>query len=160
MGYKVIITGATGMVGEGVMHECLKDPEISGVLLINRRPAGFHHPKLKEIIHSNFLDFSAIPVDFKEYHACFFCLGISSLGVSKADYEKYTYHLTLHVAQKMAAQNPAMIFCYVSGAGTNSSEKGSSHWARIKGKTENALLKLPFKKAYMFRPGFLGLPPA
>jgi len=158
MGYKVIITGATGMVGEGVMHECLQDPEISEVLLINRRPAGFSHPKLKEVIQPDFLNFAGIPVDFKNYDACFFCLGVSSVGMSKTEYEKLTYDLTLGVARTMAAQNPELVFCYVSGAGTDSSEKSRQHWARVKGKTENDLLKV-FKNAYMFRPGFLSTSP-
>ncbi|MBK0402784.1 NAD-dependent epimerase/dehydratase family protein [Adhaeribacter sp. BT258] len=154
MYYNVIITGATGMVGEGVLHECLQDPEITEVLLINRRPSGFQHPKLREVIHPDFLHFRGITVDFKNYQACFFCLGVSSVGMSKADYEKQTYDLTLEVARTMAAQNPEMTFCYVTGAGTDSSEKGRSHWARVKGKTENELLRL-FKKAFMFRPAFI-----
>lgn len=154
MAYKVIITGATGMVGEGVMHECLLDPEIGEVLLINRRSSGFSHPKLREVVHPDFLQFKNVPVDFQKYDACFFCLGVSSVGISKADYEKQTYDLALEVARTMAAQNPEMTFCYVTGAGTDSSEKGRSHWARIKGKTENELLKI-FKNAYMFRPAFM-----
>lgn len=154
MNYNVIITGATGMVGEGVMHECLLDPEISEVLLINRRPSGHQHPKLKEVIQPDFLHFKSAPVDFKNYQACFFCLGVSSVGMSKADYERQTYDLTMEIARTMAAQNPGMTFCYVTGAGTDSSENGRSHWARIKGKTENELLKL-FKNAYMFRPAFI-----
>ena len=159
MSYKVIVTGATGMVGEGVMHECLQDPEISEVLIINRRPSGFSHPKLKEVIHQDFFNFSHVPVDFRNYNACFFCLGVSSVGMSKADYEKQTYQLTMEVARTMAAQNPQMTFCYVTGAGTDSSEKGRSHWARVKGKTENDLLKLPFKQAFMFRPAYMRTTP-
>jgi hypothetical protein len=154
MAYKVIVTGATGMVGEGVMHECLLDPEIGEVLIINRKPSGHKHPKLKEVIHPDFLNFSGIPVNFKDYDACFFCLGVSSVGMSKADYEKQTYNLNMEVAKTIAVQNPGMTFCYVSGAGTDSSEKGRSHWARVKGKTENELLKL-FKNAYMFRPAYM-----
>jgi nucleoside-diphosphate-sugar epimerase len=159
MKYKVIITGATGMVGEGVMHECLLDPEIEEVLLINRKPSGHTHPKLKEIIHTDFLNFAGIPVNFKDYNACFFCLGVSSVGMSKPEYEKLTYDLTMQVATVMSSQNPDMTFCYVSGASTDSSEKGSSHWALVKGKTENDLMKLPFKHAYMFRPGYLRTTP-
>lgn len=158
MAYKVLITGATGMVGEGVMHECLQDPEISEVLLLNRRPSGFTHPKLKEVIWPDFLQFEGVPVAFKNYDACFFCLGVSSVGMSGADYEKQTYDLTLSVARPIAAQNPGMTFCYVTGAGTDSSEKGRSHWARVKGKTENELLRI-FKRAYMFRPAFLSPTP-
>lgn len=154
MAYKVIITGATGMVGEGVMHECLLDQEITEVLLINRRPAGFQHPKLQEVIVPDFLNFKGVAVDFRQYNACFFCLGVSSVGISKADYERQTYDLTMEVARAIAAQNPGMTFCYVTGAGTDSSEEGRSHWARIKGKTENELLKL-FKNAYMFRPAYM-----
>ena len=152
---KVIITGATGMVGEGVLHECLQHPDIEQVLVISRKPGGVVHPKLKEIIHPDFLNFSDIPVDFRQYQACFFCLGVSSMGISPAEYYKLTYDLTLHVARTMAAQNSQMVFCYVSGAGTDSTEKGQLNWARVKGKTENDLLKLSFKKAYMFRPGYL-----
>ena len=155
MKQKVIITGATGMVGEGVLHECLQDPEIEEVLVINRRPGGKTHTKLKEYIHPDFLNFSGIPIDFGQYSACFFCLGVSSLGISKEEYYKLTYTLTLHVAQTIVKQNPKMIFTYVSGASTDSSEKGMLGWAQVKGKTENDLLKLPFQKAYMFRPGFL-----
>src|SRR5688572_6074924 len=133
MGYKVIITGATGMVGEGVMQACLSDPEITEVLLLNRRPSGHAHPKLKEVTHQNFLDVSAIPVAFEAYDACFFCLGVSSVGLPKTEYEKLTYDLTLGIARVMAAQNPEMVFCYISGAGTDSSEKSRQHWARVKG---------------------------
>ena len=152
---KVIITGATGMVGEGVMHECLLDPDIAEVLVINRRPGNLNHPKLKEIIHTDILHFTGINVDFTAYQACFFCLGVSSVGMSQEDYYRLTYELTLHVAQTMASQNPEMIFCYVSGAGTDSTEKGRSAWARVKGKTENDLMKLSFRKTYMFRPAFM-----
>jgi len=155
MKQKVIITGATGMVGEGVLHECLQNPEIVEVLVINRKPSGKKHSKLKEYIHLDFLNFTNIPIDFSQYDACCFCLGVSSLGISKEDYFKLTYTLTLHVAQTMVDQNPRMIFSYVSGAGTDSSEKGILDWAQVKGKTENDLLKLPFQKTYMFRPGFL-----
>ncbi len=159
MKLKVIITGATGMVGEGVLHECLQHPEVEKVLVINRRPGEVAHPKLLEVLHPDFLNFSNIDVDFTAYHACFFCLGVSSVGMKKEEYYRFTYELTLHVAQTMVKQNPQMVFCYVSGAGTDSSEKSRSHWARVKGKTENDLLKLPFKAAYMFRPGFLRTTP-
>ena len=159
MKLRVIITGATGMVGEGVLHECLQHPDIEKVLVINRRPGGITHPKLQEIIHPNFLNFSNIPADFSAYNACYFCLGVSSVGMKKEEYSRLTYELTLHVAQTMVQQNPNMVFCYVSGAGTNSTEKSRSHWARVKGKTENDLLRLPFKAAYMFRPGFLKATP-
>ncbi|PSR53108.1 epimerase [Adhaeribacter arboris] len=152
---KVIITGATGMVGEGVLHECLQYPDIEEVLLINRRPSGIAHAKIKEVIQPDFFKFSDLTIDFSTYDACFFCLGVSSVGMAKEEYYRATYELTLGVARTLVAQNPNLVFCYISGAGTDSSEKGRSNWARVKGKTENDLLKLPFKRAYMFRPGFL-----
>ena len=151
----VIITGATGMVGEGVLHECLHHPDVGRVLVINRRPGGVSHPKLTEVLYPDFLNFSTIAVDFSGYTACFFCLGVSSVGMKKEDYERQTYDLTLHVAGVMAAKNPNLVFCYVSGAGTDGSEKGRQHWARVKGKTENDLRKLPFRAVYNFRPAFL-----
>lgn len=152
---RVIITGATGMVGEGVMHECLQHPAVEAVLVINRKPMGVAHPKLKEIVHGNFYDLSAIEGQLKGYNACFFCLGTTSVGKSQEDYYKITYTLTLHVAETLSRLNEGMTFCYVSGAGTDSTEKGRSHWARVKGKTENDIAKLPFKHAYAFRPGFI-----
>jgi uncharacterized protein YbjT (DUF2867 family) len=151
----VIITGATGMVGEGVMHECLKNPQVGSVLLINRKPSGVLHPKLKEVIHEDFFDFRPIEAELGGYDACLFCLGVSSVGMSKADYYIKTYSLTMHVAQTLSRINPGMVFSYVSGAGTDSSEKGRSNWARVKGKTENDLFKLPFKAVYAFRPGYI-----
>ena len=152
---KAIITGVTGMVGEGVLHECLQDPSVSEVLVINRKPCGVVHPKLKEIIHSDFYNLSAIESQLSDYNACFFCLGTSSVGMNEADYTKVTYTLTMHVAETLCRSNPDMTFCYVSGASTDSSEKGRQMWARVKGKTENDLMKLPFKKVYNFRPGFM-----
>jgi nucleoside-diphosphate-sugar epimerase len=150
-----IITGTTGMVGEGVLHECLLDPQVEAVLIINRKPSSITHPKLKEIIHRDFFDFSAIENQLKGYNACFFCLGISSVGVKEDVYFKMTYTLTMHVAETLSRLNSAMTFCYVSGAGTDSSEKGRSAWARVKGKTENDLMKLSFEQVYAFRPGFI-----
>ena len=155
MKIKAIVTGVTGMVGEGVMHECLLHPDVEQVLVINRKPCGASHPKLKEIIHSNFFDLSPIEVQLTGYNACFFCLGVSSVGLKEPVYTRLTYDLTLNVAKTLAKQNHDMTFCYVSGSGTDSTEKGSSMWARVKGKTENHLIKLPFKKAYMFRPGYM-----
>ena len=152
---KAIITGVTGMVGEGVLHECLQDPSVSEVLVINRKPCGVVHPKLKEIIHADFYNLSAIESQLSDYNACFFCLGTSSVGMNEADYTKVTYTLTMHVAETLCRINPDMTFCYVSGASTDSSEKGRQMWARVKGKTENDLMKLPFKKVYNFRPGFM-----
>ncbi|HWB63948.1 MAG TPA: NAD-dependent epimerase/dehydratase family protein [Chitinophagales bacterium] len=155
MSIRAIVTGSTGMVGEGVLYECLKNPTVEAVLVINRKPCGVNHPKLKEIIHSNFFDFSAIESQLSGYNACYFCLGVSSVGVSKEDYERFTYQLTMHVATTLAKLNPDMTFCYVSGSRTDSTEKGSIRWARVKGKTENSLMKLPFKQAFMFRPGYI-----
>lgn len=150
---KVIITGATGMVGEGVLYECLHHPEVEKVLVISRKSCGYSHPKLTEIIHGNFQDFSSISDSLKGYNACYFCLGVTSVGKSEAEYTKLTYTMTLGFATILASLNPEMTFCYISGAGTDSSEKGRSMWARVKGKTENDLFKLPFKQVYNFRPG-------
>ncbi|MBT1696378.1 NAD-dependent epimerase/dehydratase family protein [Fulvivirgaceae bacterium PWU4] len=152
---KVIVTGVTGMVGEGVMHECLQHPQVESVLVINRRPCGVTHPKLKEIIHQDFLNFAPIESQLSGYDACYFCLGISSVGVDKDTYYKMTYTLTLHVAETLSRQNKGMTFCYVSGKSTDSTEKGGLMWARVKGKTENDLMKLPFKQVFAFRPGFM-----
>ncbi|MGE9314140.1 NAD-dependent epimerase/dehydratase family protein [Niabella sp. CJ426] len=153
MKLKVIITGATGMVGEGVLHHCLNDDRIESVLSLSRKSAHITHPKLKEVLHSNFEDLTPIEHQLQGYDACFFCLGLSSVGISAEDYYRMTYTLTLHVAEVLCRQNTGMTFCYVSGASTDSTEKGKMRWARVKGKTENDLLKLPFKAVYNFRPG-------
>ena len=150
-----ILTGATGMVGEGVLHECLLHPEVESALVINRKPCGVTHPKLKEIIHGDFFDLSAIENQLSGYNACFFCLGVSSIGMKEPEYTKISYALTMNVAQTLSKLNPGMTFCYLSGAGTDSTEKGRMMWARVKGKTENDLAKLPFKAAYAFRPAFI-----
>ena len=155
---KAIITGATGMVGEGVLLECLSHPEVEQVLVINRRPGGVSHPNLREIIHPDFFDLAPIESQLMGYDACFFCLGVSSVGMSMAEYKRITYDLTLHVGQLLAKSNPGMTFCYVTGAGTDSSERGRVAWARVKGATENALMRL-FKRSYMFRPGFMKASP-
>ena len=152
---KVIITGATGMVGEGVLHECLHHPAVSSILVINRKPSGVNHSKVKEIIHSDFYDLSPIESQLKSYNACFFCLGTTSIGKNEAEFTKVTYDLTMHVAENLCKLNPDMTFCYISGAGTDSTEKGRTMWARVKGKTENDLMKLPFKRVYNFRPGYM-----
>lgn len=152
---RVIITGATGMVGEGVLHVSLAHPDVERVLVINRKPCGVSHPKLVEILHQDFFDLSPIEPQLTGYNACFFCLGVSSAGMKEAKYSRLTYDLTLHAASVLARLNPDMVFSYVSGSGTDSSERGRSMWARVKGKTENRLLQLPFKKAYMFRPGYI-----
>jgi uncharacterized protein YbjT (DUF2867 family) len=155
MKIKPIITGTTGMVGKGVLLECLESEEVEAVLVINRKPLGMQHPKLKEIVHADFFDLSAVAGEMKGYDSCFFCLGVSSAGMKEQDYTRMTYDLTLSFAKTFIEQNPGSVFCYVSGTGTYSTEKGSSMWARVKGRTENALLAMPFKAAYMFRPGFI-----
>ena len=149
---KVIIFGATGMVGQGVLRECLIDPGVESVLSVGRSPTGQQHPRLQEILHDNFFDFSAIEKRLTGYDACFFCLGVSSLGMDAERYRHPTYDLTMAAATTLAKLNPGMVFTYVTGRGTDSTEQGSLMWARVKGKTENDLLKLPFKAAYMFRP--------
>jgi len=150
---KVIITGATGMIGEGVLYECLNHPDIDSVLVITRSSTGYSHPKLTEIIHNDFSDISSLGDRLEGYNACYFCLGVTSVGKNEADYTRLTYTLTLNFAKTLAEYNPEMTFCYISGAGTDSTEKGRTMWARVKGKTENDLMKLPFKQVYNFRPG-------
>ncbi|GAB2964842.1 epimerase [Hymenobacter coalescens] len=156
---KVIVTGATGMVGEGVLLECLQDPGISHVLVVTRRPTGRQHPKLREVLLQDFEHPESIEADLRGYDACYFCLGVSSVGMKEPEYTRLTYDLTLGFARTLARLNPGMTFCYVSGAGTDSSEKGRQMWARVKGRTENELLRLPFRAAYMFRPGFMKATP-
>ena len=152
---KVILFGATGMIGQGVLRECLLDPAVTRVLVVARASTGQRHDKLSELLHENFLDFNPIAQQLTGYDACFFCLGISSAGLSEADYRRVTYEYTLAAAELLARRNPQMTFIYVSGAGTDASEKGRSMWARVKGQTENALAKQPFKATYMFRPGYI-----
>jgi len=151
----VLLFGATGMVGQGVLRECLLDPEIGRVLVIGRSPTGQRHVKLTERVHKNLLDFSTIESDLTGFDACFFCLGVTSTGMTEEDYRRVTYDVTLSVAETLARLNPGMTFVYVSGQGTDSTSSGRVMWARVKGATENALLGLPFKAAYMFRPGVI-----
>jgi uncharacterized protein YbjT (DUF2867 family) len=151
-GMKIILFGATGMVGQGVLRECLLDPDVETVLAVGRSPTGQQHAKLREIVHDNFLDYSAIESQLAGFDACFFCLGVSSVGMGAERYRHLTYDITLAAATTLAKLNPGMVFTYVTGAGTDSTEQGRVMWARVKGKTENDLLKLPFKAAYMFRP--------
>jgi hypothetical protein len=155
MKISLIITGVTGMVGEGVLTESLSHPEVEKVLVINRKPCGVTHPKLTEILHTNFYDLTPISDQLRDYNACFFCLGVSSVGMKEEEYYSLTYTLTMHMAEILSERNNDMTFCYISGAGTDSSEKGRMSWARVKGKTENDLMKLNFKKVYAFRPGFI-----
>ncbi len=161
---RVIITGATGMVGEGVLYECLQHADVEKVLVITRHPSGYSHPKLTEIIHSNLSDISSLSDRLTGYNACYFCLGVTSLGKNEAEYTTLTYTLTMNFAKTLATLNPDMTFCYISGAGTDSSEKGRTMWARVKGKTETDLMKLSFKQVYNFRPAviipFLPLKPS
>lgn len=155
MKLKAILTGATGMVGEGVLHECLQHDEVEQVLVVGRKPCGITHPKLKEIILPDLYNLSVIEDQLTGYHACFFCLGISSVGKKEPEFYKITYKLTMNFAATLSKYNSGMTFCYISGAGTDSTEKGRMMWARVKGKTENDLMKLPFKKVYNFRPGVI-----
>jgi len=152
---RVVIFGASGMVGQGVLRECLLDPEVEQVLSVVRSASGQTDAKLREIVHNDFMDFSGIAAELRGYDACFFCLGVSSAGMTEAEYTRVTYAITTAAATTLVRVNPGMVFEYVSGLGTDSTEKGRSMWARVKGKTENALLALPFKAAYMFRPGVI-----
>jgi len=152
---RVVIFGATGMVGAGALLECLDDPRVDAVLAVVRRPTGRTHPKLTEAVQADFFDYDGLRARFAECDACFFCLGVSSAGMDEAAYRHLTYDLTLAAARALVEANPRMTFCYVSGQGTDSTERGRAMWARVKGKTENALLALPFKAAYMLRPGFI-----
>jgi len=159
---KVIITGATGMVGEGVLLECLEHPAIDQVLIVNRKPYRGKqpkHPKLKECIVPDFLDLDGVASQLTGYDACFYCAGVSSAGMSESEYSHITYDVTMHFARTLASLNPAMTFIYVSGALTDSSEKGRVMWARVKGKTENALMRSGFRNVYNFRPGFMKATP-
>lgn len=151
----VILFGGTGMVGQGVLRECLLDTEVESVLAIGRSGTGQQHQKVQEIVRNDLLNLAAMEGSLSGYDACFFCLGVSSAGMDEQAYRRVTYDLTISVAEILAKLNPAMTFIYVSGAGTDSTERGRMMWARVKGKTENALLRMPFKAAYMFRPGYI-----
>ena len=152
---RAILFGATGMVGQGVLRELLHDPKVTHVLAVTRRPTGVEDEKFHELVLDDFHDFSFVADELTGYDACFFCLGVSSAGMTEKDYRRLTYDLTLAAAKVLAERNPGMRFLYVSGTGTDSSEKGRVMWARVKGETENALLRLPFKAAYMIRPGYI-----
>jgi uncharacterized protein YbjT (DUF2867 family) len=155
MKIKVIITGTTGMVGEGVLFECLENPAVEQVLIVNRKHYDMQHHKLQELLVPDFFDLTKVTNQLTGYNACFFCAGISSVGVKEPEYTHITYDLTLHFAETLAKFNPDMVFTYVSGSHTDSTEKGSIMWARVKGRAENALIKLPFAGVYNFRPGFM-----
>ena len=155
MKIRVIVFGATGMVGEGVLLKALNHEYVESVLVIGRRPCMVTHAKLREIIHHDFFDYYGIEEQVKGYDACFFCLGVSSMGMNKHEYSRITYDLTMQAATVLSRHNPTMTFCYVSGAGTDSTEQGRIMWASVKGRTENHLAKLPFKSVYSFRPGIM-----
>ena len=155
MGLKIVITGSSGMVGRGVLLECLDSRKVASILIVNRKSIGMKHPKLEEILMEDFFKSDEIKKDLEDFNTCFFCAGISSAGKSEEAYRQITYDLTLGFAKTFLSQNKDSVFCYVSGVGTDSTEKSRMMWARVKGKTENALLKLPFKASYMFRPGYI-----
>ncbi|WP_091393622.1 Rossmann-fold NAD(P)-binding domain-containing protein [Arachidicoccus rhizosphaerae] len=152
---RAIITGATGMVGEGVLNTCLENSDVEAVLVVSRRPTGISHPKLKEIIHQDFFDCSGIAGQLDGYNACFFCLGVTSLGKTEAAYHKLTYELTLQFAKTLCLINKNMTFCYISGKGTDRSAKSAIMWSRVKGITERDLDRLPFSKVFCFRPSII-----
>jgi uncharacterized protein YbjT (DUF2867 family) len=152
---KVILFGATGMVGQGVLRECLLAGDVDSVLAIGRTGTGQQHAKLQEMVRSDLFDLSPMEGRLLGFDACFFCLGVSAAGMSEQDYRRITYQLTMSVARALVKLNPTMTFIYVSGAGTDSSERSRMMWARVKGKTENDLLKISFRAAYMFRPGYI-----
>jgi uncharacterized protein YbjT (DUF2867 family) len=152
---KVFLFGATGMVGQGVLRECLLDPDIELVQTVGRNASGVVNPKLREIIHGDLWHYESIETELTGFDACFFCLGVSAAGMKEEDYTRVTYGITIAAAEALLRLNPGITFIFVSGAGTDSSERGRMMWARVKGKTENALLRMPFQAAYMFRPGFI-----
>jgi len=152
---KVILFGASGMVGGGALLECIDEPEVESILIVGRTPTGIDSPKVQEVLHQDFFDYSEIEEQLSDYDACFFCLGVSAAGMSEEKYRHLTYDLTIAAADALVRLNPGMTFCYVSGTGTDSSEKGRVMWARVKGATENRLLEMPFKAAFMFRPGYI-----
>jgi len=151
----VLLYGATGMVGQGVARECELDPGIERIVTVGRRTTGGAHPKTREVVQPDLTDLSSISSELPAIDACFFCLGVSSLGMNEEAYSKITYDLTLSIAEQLVRANTAMTFIYVSGASTDSTERGRVMWARVKGRTENALLHCGFKAAYMFRPGLI-----
>lgn len=155
MKIKAVIFGSTGMVGQGVLRECLESPQVESVLVVNRRPGLVQHEKLQEVVHADFNDFSSLIPVFARYNTCFYCLGVSSVGLSDKEYHRITYELIIKVAGALLKTHQSYTFCYVSGAGADSSERGRLMWARVKGKAENAVLSMPFQKAYVFRPGYI-----
>lgn len=152
---KVVLFGGSGMVGQGALLECLRDPDVVSVLSVVRAPTGQRDAKLVEVVHADFQDFSSLEPQFAGYGACFFCLGVTSAGMTEEAYTRVTYNIAVAAARSLLKMNPGMTFIFVSGMGTDSSEQGRTMWARVKGKTENAILHMGFKAAYMFRPGFI-----
>jgi uncharacterized protein YbjT (DUF2867 family) len=152
---KVVLFGASGMVGQGVLRECLLEHSVERVLSIVRKPSGQQRAKLTELVHQNFFDFSGVESQLTGYDACFFCIGVTSSGMTEESYSRATYDMTLAAAETLARHNPQMAFLFVSGTGSDSTEKGRVMWARVKGRTENAVLSLPFRAAYVFRPGVI-----
>jgi uncharacterized protein YbjT (DUF2867 family) len=152
---RVIVFGASGMIGSGVVLECLENESVESVVVIGRSPCGIDHPKVEEIIHGDFTDYTLVENRLGGFDACFFCLGVSAAGMSEENYRSITYDFTIRAAEALASRNPEMVFCYVSGAGTDSTEKGRTMWARVKGMTENGLLELPFEAVYLLRPGYI-----
>lgn len=152
---RIVLFGATGMIGAGALLECFADSRVERVLAVVRKPTGVRHAKLEEVVHGDFFDYAPLQPRWPEFDACLFCLGVTSVGMDEAAYRHITFDLTMAAARSMAAVNPNLVFCYVSGAGTDSSARGRVMWARVKGETENALLALPFRAAYAFRPGYI-----
>jgi uncharacterized protein YbjT (DUF2867 family) len=151
----VILFGATGMVGQGVLRECLLDPGVERVLAIGRGPSGKSDPKLRDLVMKDLTDYAAVAADLAGYDACFFCLGVTSTGMTEADYRKVTVDIAAAAARTLVEKNPQMTFVYVSGAGSDSTGKSRTMWARVKGEGENAILSLPFKGKFVFRPAFI-----
>lgn len=152
---RVLIFGATGMVGQGVLRECLAAPDVTLVQTVGRAPTGQRHPKLRELVHAEMWHYEGIEADLADFDACFFCIGVTSAGMSEKNYTHLTYDMTLAVAQALAPVSARMVFVYVSAAGADTAEKSTLMWERVRGKTENALLKLPFRSVYIFRPGMI-----
>ena len=152
---RVLLFGATGMVGQGVLRECLQAPDVEQVIAIGRTPSGQRHPKLRDLVHADLFDYAAVCAQLGDIDACFFCIGVTSSRMSEADYTRVTHDLTLAAANALVADNPRMVLVYVSGAGADSSETSATMWERVRGKTENALLALPFRGVYIFRPGMI-----
>jgi uncharacterized protein YbjT (DUF2867 family) len=151
----ILVFGATGMIGQGVLRECLRDSEVRRVVSISRQSTGLSHDKLREVVQQDVTDLGAVEAELRGMDACFFCLGVSSVGMAEASYTRLTYDLTTAIAQTLVRLNPGMVFVYVSGTRTDSTERGPVMWARVKGRTENALSALPFRAVYLFRPGFV-----